>query len=391
MSLLVRGAFARYSKFVAAQLPHSSPKRKLSDALTRDPMNDGPSPFWRPDIHADRRHALLARGRIKAALRRWFETRDFIEVEAAILQRSPGNETHLHGFATVLIDDAGASHPYYLHTSPEFAAKKLLAAGERRIFDFARVFRNRERTALHHPEFTMLEWYRAGEDYETLMADSAELLAEAARAAGATLLQWRGVEADPFVEPERLTLQAAFARHAGIDLLATIGADGASDRSGLAKAAIAAGIRLVEDDSWSDIFSRILSERIEPHLGQGRATILCEYPISEAALARPKPGDGRVAERFELYACGVELANAFGELTDPAEQRRRFEADMDEKARIYGERYPIDEDFLAALARMPQASGIALGFDRLVMLCTGARRIEDVLWTPVAEPGRTLA
>ena len=123
-------------------------------------------------------------------------------------------------------------------------------------------------------------------------------------------------------------------------------------------------------------------------LGRGRATILCEYPISEAALARPKPGDPRVAERFELYACGVELANAFGELTDPAEQRRRFEADMDEKQRIYGERYPIDEDFLAALALMPQASGIALGFDRLVMLATGARRIEDVLWTPVAEPGR---
>jgi len=354
-------------------------------------MNDAPPPFWRPDIHADRRHALLARGRIKAALRRWFEARDFVEVEAAILQLSPGNETHLHGFATVLIDDAGVGHSYYLHTSPEFAAKKLLAAGERRIFDFARVFRNRERTALHHPEFTMLEWYRAGEDYETLMADSAALLAEAARAAGATSLQWRGVAADPFVEPERLTLHDAFARHAGIDLLATIGPDGATDRAALAGAAIAAGIRLVEDDSWSDIFSRVLSERIEPHLGQGRATILCEYPISEAALARPKPGDGRVAERFELYACGVELANAFGELTDPAEQRRRFEADMDEKARIYGERYPIDEDFLAALAQMPQASGIALGFDRLVMLCTGARRIEDVLWTPVAEPGRRQA
>jgi lysyl-tRNA synthetase class 2 len=354
-------------------------------------MNDEPSPFWRPDIHADRRHALLARGRIKSALRRWFEARDFVEVEAAILQVSPGNETHLHGFATVLIDDAGAGHPYYLHTSPEFAAKKLLAAGEPRIFDFARVFRNRERTALHHPEFTMLEWYRAGEDYESLMADSAALLAEAARAAGATSLQWRGVEADPFAEPERLTLHDAFARHAGIDLLATIGQDGASDRAALAKAAIAAGIRLVDDDSWSDIFSRVLSERIEPHLGQGRATILCEYPISEAALARPKPGDGRLAERFELYACGVELANAFGELTDPAEQRRRFEADMDEKARIYGERYPVDEDFLAALAQMPQASGIALGFDRLVMLCTGARRIEDVLWTPVAEPGRRQA
>lgn len=351
-------------------------------------MENQPSPFWRPDIHADRRPALLARGRIKAALRRWFEARDFVEVDAAVLQVSPGNETHLHAFGTTLIDDSGAGHPYYLHTSPEFAAKKLLAAGETRIFDFARVFRNRERTALHHPEFTMLEWYRAGEDYETLMRDAAALLVQAAEAAGTGVLRWRGVEADPFAEPERLTLQEAFGRYAGIDLLRTVTADHDVDRGGLAADAIEAGIRVADDDSWSDIFSRVLCEKIEPHLGRGRATILCEYPISEAALARPKSGEPRVAERFELYACGVELANAFGELTDPAEQRRRFEADMDEKARIYGERYPIDEEFLAALSAMPQASGIALGFDRLVMLCTGARRIEDVLWTPVAQPGR---
>ncbi|WP_293795610.1 EF-P lysine aminoacylase EpmA [uncultured Bosea sp.] len=351
-------------------------------------MSSSPTPFWRPNVHADRRPALMARGRIKTALRRWFEAHDFTEVEAAILQVSPGNETHLHGFGTTLIDNAAAPHPYYLHTSPEFAAKKLLAAGESRIFDFARVFRNRERTALHHPEFTMLEWYRAGEDYEALMQDCTALLAEAARAAGATTLRWRGIEADPFAEPERLTLQEAFERHAGIDLLRTVTADREVDRGGLAADAIEAGIRVADDDTWSDIFSRILSERIEPHLGRGHATILCEYPISEAALARPKPGDPRVAERFELYACGVELANAFGELTDPAEQRRRFVADMDEKERIYGERYPLDEDFLAALSLMPAASGIALGFDRLVMLCVGARRIEDVLWTPVAEPGR---
>ena len=351
-------------------------------------MSSSPTPFWRPDVHADRRPALLARGRIKTALRRWFETRDFTEVEAAILQLSPGNETHLHGFGTTLIDNTAEAHPYYLHTSPEFAAKKLLAAGETRIFDFARVFRNRERTALHHPEFTMLEWYRAGEGYVALMQDCAALMAEAARAAGTTMLRWRGIEVDPFAEPERLTLQEAFRRHAGIDLLRTVTADHDADRGGLAADAIEAGIRVAEDDTWSDIFSRILSERIEPHLGRGRATILCEYPISEAALARPKPGDPRVAERFELYACGVELANAFGELTDPAEQRRRFEVDMDEKERIYGERYPVDEDFQAALALMPAASGIALGFDRLVMLCVGARRIEDVLWTPVAEPGR---
>ncbi len=351
-------------------------------------MSDQNPPFWRPDIHADRRPALLARGRIKAALRRWFEARDFVEVEAAILQVSPGNETHLHGFGTTLIDDAGRGHPYYLHTSPEFAAKKLLAAGEPRIFDFARVFRNRERTALHHPEFTMLEWYRAGETYGVLMADCAALLGEAARAAGVTTLRWRDAEADPFAEPERLTVQEAFLRHAGIDLLRTVAADLHLDRPALAADAAEAGIRVAADDSWSDIYSRILSERVEPHLGRGCATILCEYPISEAALARPKPGDPRVAERFELYACGVELANAFGELTDPDEQRRRFEADMDEKARIHGERYPIDEDFLAALGQMPQASGIALGFDRLVMLCTNARSIEDVLWTPVAQPCR---
>ena len=146
---------------------------------------------------------------------------------------------------------------------------------------------------------------------------------------------------------------------------------------------VVAGLRTAPDDSWTDLFSRVMVERVEPNLGIGRATILREYPISEAALARPSPRDGRVAERFELYCCGVELANAFGELTDPDEQRRRFEADMDEKEKIYGERYPIDEDFLAALAIMPEASGSALGFDRLVMLATGATRIDQVLWTPL--------
>src|SRR6185295_13998364 len=154
---------------------------------------------------------------------------------------------------------------------------------------------------------------------------------------------------------------------------------------GFAAAVTRAGIRVARDDSWADMFSRVLIERIEPELGNGRATILSEYPVQLAALARPSRADPRIAERFELYACGVELANAFAELTDPAEQRRRLEAEMAEKQRIYGERYPIDEDFLAALAHMPQASGAAMGFDRLVMLATGAQRIEQVLWAPVAE------
>ena len=188
---------------------------------------------------------------------------------------------------------------------------------------------------------------------------------------------------DVRLEPERLTVADAFTRFAGIDLMATVG-EGANDRDRLWQAVKASGIRVADDDNWADVFTRVMVEKIEPYLGIGRATILCEYPISEAALARPKPGDPRVAERFELYVCGVELANAFGELTDASEQRRRFVQWMDEKQRIYGDRYPIDEDFLDALAMMPEASGIALGLDRLVMLATGARRIEQVLWAPVA-------
>jgi elongation factor P--(R)-beta-lysine ligase len=341
------------------------------------------SPFWHPHVHADRRPALLARGRIVAALRGWFASHDFVEVETGALQVSPGNETHLHAFATALAAPDGASSPLYLRTSPEFACKKLLAAGERRIVEFARVFRNRERGALHAPEFTLVEWYRAGEPYGTLMTDCAAVLALAAEAAGTRQLRFRGRTADPFAEPERLTVAEAFTKFAGIDLLATL-PGGKADRERFAGAAQAAGIRIAADDTWADIFSRVLVERIEPNLGIGRATILDEYPTVLAALARPSQKDPRVAGRFEFYACGVELANGFGELTDAAEQRRRLEQEMAEKARLYGERYPIDEDFLAAVAVMPQACGIALGLDRLVMLATGAAGIDQVLWNPIS-------
>lgn len=338
-----------------------------------------PSPWWAPARHSDRRPFLLGRNRIVAALRTWFAQHDFVEVETPALQVSPANEAHLHGFETALVGPDGSRRPLFLRTSPEFACKKLLAAGEPRIVEFARVYRNRERGPLHHPEFTLVEWYRADQPYDVIMADCAALLAIAARTTGAKTFSFRGKAVDPFAEPEKLRVAEAFMRYAGIDLLGVLG-----ERDAFARAAAAAGIRIAQDDTWSDIFSRVLVERVEPQLGIGQPTLLYEYPTAEAALARPA-ADRRVAERFELYACGVELANGFGELTDPAEQRRRFLDEMAEKERVYGERYPIDEDFLAALACMPAASGVALGLDRLVMLATGAPRIEHVLWAPVID------
>ena len=311
-----------------------------------------PSPWWTPHVHADRRPRLLARNAIAADIRAWFAARDFVEVDTAILQVSPGNEAHLSAFSTEAIATGGERRPLHLHTSPEF---------------------------------TMVEWYRVGEPYETLMDDCAAFLALAAARTGASRFSFRGREADPFAPPERLTVRDAFARHAGIDLMASIRPDGSTDRDILHAAVSAAGIRTAPDDNWADLVSRVMVEKVEPNLGVGAATVLCEYPTAEAALARPTAHDPRVAERFELYCCGVELANGFGELTDAAEQRRRFEAEMDEKQRIYGERYPLDEDFLAALAIMPDASGVALGFDRLVLLATGARHIDDIIWTPVAD------
>jgi lysyl-tRNA synthetase class 2 len=339
--------------------------------------------WWSPAVHADRRPLLMTRNRIQAAIRGWLAAEGFTEVDPAALAVSPGNEAHLHGFATEAIGNDGVALPRYLHTSPEFAMKKLLAAGETRIHAFAHVWRNRERGPLHSPEFTLLEWYRAGEGYELLMADTLAFLRLAATEAGAPVLRFRDRTCDPFLEPERLTVAEAFAAHAGVDLMASVRGDGTTDAAALGAELDRIGLRRAGDDTWSDMFARVLSDRVEPKLGQGRVTILDHYPAAEAALARRVPGDGRVAERFEVYACGVELANGFGELTDPEEQRRRFAAEMDEKARVYGERYPLDEDFLLALALMPPAAGIALGFDRLVMLATAAPRIDDVVWTPV--------
>ncbi len=337
------------------------------------------SPWYDRQRHEDRRPYLLARNRIFSAVRAWFASGDFLEVDVPALVVSPGNEVHLHAFATALIHNDGSRAMRYLHTSPEFACKKLLAAGEERIFSLGHVFRNRERTKTHAPEFTMLEWYRVREDYRVIIDDTLALVRLAAGVTGRGEWLWKDAVCDVHADVEWLSVNDAFVRFAGVDLLATMSSDGLPDRDALA---LVSPVAFGEDESWSDIFSRILVEKVEPQLGQGRLTVFFEYPACEAALARVCTHDARVAERFELYAAGVELANGFGELTDAVEQRRRFEADMDLKQRLYGERYPLDEDLLDALARMPPASGVALGLDRVIMLATGAASVGQVQWVP---------
>lgn len=306
------------------------------------------SPFW--TRHEDRKPFLGARARVVRAVRDWFHQQGFTEVEPTALAASPGAEVHVEAF-----ESAGR----YLHTSPEFAMKKLLAAGEQRIFFLGKCWRKGESGPLHAEEFTMLEWYRAGEPYERVMQDCVELARAAAHAASTTTLRWRERTCDPFAEAQKITVREAMKR--------------LHPQSGASDAAA--------DQESHDAFSRAIVQ-VEPHLGSPALTILYEYPVTEAALARRSEHDPAVAERFELYACGVELANGFGELTDPVEQRSRLIEAMTEKQRRYGKAWPIDEDFLAALAHMPPSSGVALGLDRLIMLAAGARHINDVLWTP---------
>ncbi len=340
--------------------------------------------WWRPELFALRWPTLQKRAAIIAALRCWFDEQGFIEVDTPALQVSPGMEPHIMALSTEVKEPLGGSQRLYLHTSPEFAMKKLLVAGVRQLYQIAHVWRDGERSMTHHPEFTMLEWYRTGADYRQLMEDCAGLLAACAKAAGAAQLARGERRCDPFATPIRLTVADAFTHYCGIDVLATTPDPAKPSRDVLAEQVQAKGIFVSANDSWEDIFFRVMMERIEPHLGDGVPLILCDYPVSMAALSRRSPEDPRVAERFELYACGVELANGFSELTDAAEQRRRFTADMALKRTLYGVTYPIDEDFLAALEHgMPDCAGMALGIDRLVMLATGVETLDQALWAPV--------
>lgn len=337
-------------------------------------------PPWRPDRYARRRPHLLRRAAITAAVRTSFAARGFIEVETPALQISPGMEVHLNGFRTRLDPPGGGvGVERWLHTSPEFAMKKLLVAGEQKIFQLARVFRNNEGSDTHSPEFTMLEWYRAGGGLDELIDDCRALVAATARAAGTTIFRHKGQVCDIAADWEILTVAEAFTRHVGCDVLASLDAP-----TILVEACRRHNLVPRAEDDWETLFFRLTVNQIEPHLGQGRPTVLTGWPAPLAALSRLDPADPRCALRFELYIAGVELANAFAELTDPVEQRRRFDQDQARKQALYGHAFPIDADFIAALAHgMPDAAGIALGVDRLVMLACGVDDIEDVLWLPV--------
>jgi len=327
-------------------------------------------PTWHPDSLADRMPFLRRRALLTQGVRAFFAARGYTEVDTPYAVSAPGEEVHLRAFRTVQDAPDGSTRPLWLHTSPEFAMKRLLVAGAGPVFQLARVWRNGEGSRRHAAEFTMLEWYRPGLPFDGLMDEVEALL----RATLPPVVTSGGVRTS-LMQFERLTVADAFRRHAGVDVLATAG-----DAAALAAGA---GATLRDGEGWEDLFFRLLLERVEPHLGQAHPTFLTHWPTAQAALARRDPSDPRVALRFELFLCGMELANAFEELTDADEQRARFLDDRARRHALYGPDWPLDEDFLAALAHgMPPASGIAMGFDRLAMAASGADRIGQVQWLP---------
>lgn len=344
-----------------------------------------PDSWWNRAQYDRRRPNLEVRASVVAALRRDFSEQGFIEVETPALQVSPGIDRHIQPLKTTLrgaFDSPPALR--FLHTSPEFAMKKLLAAGEQKIFQMCHVYRDGEDGALHHPEFTLLEWYRAGETYEALIKDIQRIVTAAARAANVRELRQGPLSSDATGPWRRMTAAEAFQNFAGINLSAAVGDELEPAPGPFITMARSAGVRCDDADRWDDVFNRVMLDRVEPALASGPPALLTEFPSPVGALARTKPDDPRVCERVEAYICGIELANGFSELSDPVEQRSRFDRDRAAYEALYGAPPPIDDDFIEALSGMPDAAGMALGIDRLVMLLTGATQIRDVLWAPVA-------
>lgn len=341
--------------------------------------------WWRKENFAKKLPFLKKRAGVVDNIRAFFKEKNFYEVETPALQVCPGMEVHTNFFEVLLESQFDAAKKRYLHTSPEFAMKKLLVAGLDNIFQIAKVFRNAEVSDHHSPEFSMLEWYRKGADYTALMNDCEELVRKCAILCDDGILKFKDKVCNPNQEWRRCSVASLFAEYADIDLEKVVGDGLNPDVKIIESEAKRIGIHIPEGYNFDDIFFKIFMEKIEPNLGMDVPTIVYDYPLCMAALSRKKPSDGRFAERFELYICGLELANAFSELTDAAEQRSRFFKDMEEKKRLYGKYCNPDEDFLQALEYgMPESAGIALGVDRLAMLVCGTDDIENVLWAPIA-------
>ncbi|MBL9038966.1 MAG: EF-P lysine aminoacylase GenX [Archangium sp.] len=314
--------------------------------------------------------AARARQQLYAALRAWFSGAGYLEVETPCLVPTPGMEPHIDPFSVRFTPELGVgqARALYLHTSPEYAMKRLLADGSPPLFQLCKTFRNGEVAAGHNPEFTMLEFYRPHADYVALMADVESLLSSVPGSG-------------PFARTpyERLTVRDAVKRHAGIDLAE------ASTGPLLKAAAEARGIHTGASTAFDDVFFHVFLSKVESQLGRERPTFLIEYPASMAALARVKPGDASVAERVELYVGGVELANGFSELTDAVEQRRRLVEEQAQRRAAGKVEVALDEAFLEALPRMPPSAGIAIGIDRVLMVLRETANIADVLLFPARD------
>jgi lysyl-tRNA synthetase class 2 len=328
-------------------------------------MQSAPPSDWRPSASLD---TLQQRARLLQRLRAFFIARGVLEVETPQLSAAATTDPQLHSLSTRYTGPgAPRGRTLFLHTSPESPMKRLLAAGSGPIFQLCKVFRDAEAGRLHNPEFTLLEWYRPDFDHRQLMTEVAELVTH--------LLENRV----PLGATQWMTYEDAFLRHTGLDPLSASGAQWAAcaRQHGIA----ATGLGPDTLDGWRDL---LLTHLIEPHLGQGRLTFLYDYPASQAALARLRPDKPAVAERFELYLHGVELANGFHELGDAGEQRRRFDADLARRQALGLAWVPPDEHLLAALEHgLPACAGVALGVDRLVMLALGAQRLADVMAFPI--------
>ena len=342
--------------------------------------------WWKPDIYMKHLDTRIRRQKIIQSIRSYFDAQDFLEVDTPALQISPGVEVHLKAFQTEFKNPLGGRQEFYLHTSPELTMKKLVTAGLKKIYQIYHTYRNEGVSSSHSPEFTMLEWYRTGADYTQIMRDTEDIVRTAAKSCGVKILRHGDRTCDPFKPWERLTIREAFLKYTGIDIMKTIPDKPTlePDPTLLRAAAESIGEHCSDDDRWEDIFFRLMLNHIEDKLGDGVPTILYEYPTCLGALAQKKADDPRVVERFEAYICGVEICNAFSELTDVEEQEERFVYDLGMKEKLYGDKYPMDKDFLDALRYgMPTCSGNAIGVDRLIMLVTGADDIRDTQWAPV--------